>query len=66
MTENLEYIIVFFALGNFTFSIHLFNTVEWSSIIMLALGLVYAILPMQDLNEYLFHIEDLDEEISYQ
>ncbi|KAL4466070.1 hypothetical protein ABPG74_004307 [Tetrahymena malaccensis] len=66
MTENLEYITVFFALGNFTFSIHLFNTVEWSSVIMLVLGLIYAILPMQDLNQYLFHIEDLDEEITYQ
>ncbi|EAR87534.2 transmembrane protein, putative (macronuclear) [Tetrahymena thermophila SB210] len=66
MTENLEYITVFFALGNFTFSIHLFNTVEWASIIMLVLGLIYAILPMQDLNQYLFHIEDLDEEITYQ
>ncbi|KAL4485796.1 hypothetical protein ABPG72_012336 [Tetrahymena utriculariae] len=66
MTENLEYITVFFALGNFTFSIHLFNTVEWSSVIMLILGLIYALLPMQDLNQYLFHIEDLDEEITYQ
>ena len=62
MIENIEYIIVFHSLGNFIFEYQIFKTYNYFSIINFILGIIYTILPMQDINEKLWPLDhDLAE-----
>lgn len=65
MIEMLEMIIIYYAIGNATFSLQLFHNLKWQEIVLLICGLVYAFLPMQDFNEMIFEIKDEDEKITY-
>lgn len=63
--EMLELCIIFFALGNFTFYYHIFQKINYLALVQIALGILYMVLPMQEINEYIFQIENSDETITY-
>lgn len=46
MIENLELSIIFYAIGNVTFSILLFNDLDILGIVLFIVASVYAFLPM--------------------
>jgi len=46
MIDMLDLIIIFFAVGHFTVSYHLFKRISTASIILLAIGFIYALLPL--------------------
>lgn len=46
MIENLELCIIFYAIGNITFSIELFGDIDMMGIILFIVASVYAFLPM--------------------
>lgn len=46
MIENLEMIIIWYSIGNITFSYLLFGDVDLLGWVLLGIGVVYALLPM--------------------
>ena len=66
MIDLLDICIIFFAMGNLTFQYQLFGSIDKLSIIQLFLSCIYAILPMQDINEMLFEIVNSDEEVPFE
>lgn len=65
MIEMLEMSIIYYAIGNATFSLQLFHKLKWQEIVLLIIGVIYAALPMQEFNEYLFKMNDYSESKSY-
>ena len=65
MIEYLELSLIFFAVGNMTFNYHLFGKMDWQEITILVIAVIYSILPMQEINEKLFPLEEQDEEVTY-
>jgi uncharacterized membrane protein len=63
--EMLELCIIFFALGNFTFYYHIFQRINYLALIQIAIGLIYMVMPMQEVSELIFPIENEDEIVSY-
>ncbi|KRX04111.1 hypothetical protein PPERSA_08326 [Pseudocohnilembus persalinus] len=61
MIENLEMIIIWYSIGNITFSYLLFGDVDLLGWVLLGIGVVYALLPMQEINEWLFPLERIAE-----
>lgn len=56
MIELLEMTIIFCGIGNMTMSYQFFSCIRWQDIVVLIAGLIYAALPMQEINETLFPI----------
>jgi len=54
MIEMLEYIVVLFSIGNYTFLKHLFNQTDTLSIVQCFVGALNLILPMDKINSYIF------------
>jgi len=65
MIELLEMCIIWFAIGNITFQWQLFHIVSYTGIAYMALGLIYILSPMQEINEWLFVIDNEDENEKY-
>lgn len=65
MIENLEMIIIWYAIGSITFSWLLFNNVYLLGWVLLAVGILYALLPMQTINEWIFPIHKIEESKPY-
>jgi hypothetical protein len=57
MIEMLELIIVFTGIGNTVVSSILFAEVKWQDFIIIIIGVVYNILPMEDISSVLFPLE---------
>jgi len=65
MVESLELIIPIYGLGNYLFAVNLFHQVDWCSITIFVIGIVYIILPMKKINEFLFEVGSEDEVVVY-
>jgi hypothetical protein len=65
MIENLEYILLFYAIGNLTFSYHLFSGVTWQTWLQLVLSIIYIYLPLQELNEKILPIKSSEVDTPY-
>lgn len=73
MIENLEYTVVFFTVffmslfqfSAFFFQLWLVHIFSISTLIMFVVGIIYTILPMQVINEWLFPIEKTHEVKSF-
>ena len=65
MIEMLELTIIFFAVGNFTFSYHLFHKIEWQEYVIIIIGVIYSILPMEQINQHFFKVLEVDEILNY-
>ncbi len=65
MIEMLEMCIIFYAVGNITFQYQLFHVISYPGIVQLVLGIIYMVLPLQEINEYLFSIDNEDENEKY-
>lgn len=46
MIEYLEYTIIFYAIGTIKLSVDLFGHILWIHVLILILGILYAIIPM--------------------
>lgn len=57
MIELLELVVMLHSFGNFFFKLKLFKFYEHSSIILLVIGGLYNLLPMQSINEFLFEMK---------
>jgi hypothetical protein len=57
MIELLEFSIIFCGIGNMTMSYSFFHVIHWQDMVVLCAGLVYAVLPMQEIQEYLFPLD---------
>jgi len=56
MTEMLELILPIFSASNLFFFYYIDNEVSYFSIIGLGIGLIHALLPMHDINKWLFKL----------
>ncbi|CAD8169509.1 unnamed protein product [Paramecium pentaurelia] len=65
MIEMLELIIIFTGIGNTIVSSILFGEVKWQDFIIIIIGVVYILLPMEDISSVLFPLEQKDEVQSY-
>lgn len=57
MIEMLELIIIFTGIGNTVVSSILFGEVKWQDFIIIIIGIVYILLPMEDISSVLFPLE---------
>ncbi|CAK58012.1 unnamed protein product (macronuclear) [Paramecium tetraurelia] len=65
MIEMLELIIIFTGIGNTVVSSILFGEVKWQDFIIIIIGIVYILLPMEDISSVLFPLEQKDEVQTY-
>ncbi|CAD8115777.1 unnamed protein product [Paramecium sonneborni] len=66
MIEMLELIVIFTGIGNTVVSSILFGEVKWQDFIIIIIGVVYNLLPMEDISSVLFPLEQKDEVLSYE
>lgn len=57
MIEMLELIIIFTGIGNVVVSSILFGEIKWQDTIIIIIGMVYLVLPMEDISNILFPLE---------
>lgn len=57
MIEMLELIIIFTGIGNVVVSSILFGEIKWQDTIIIVIGMVYLVLPMEDISNILFPLE---------
>ncbi|EGR32359.1 protein kinase domain protein [Ichthyophthirius multifiliis] len=65
MIEMVEYCVVLHCFGNFFFKYQLFGTYELSNLILCCATLLISILPMQELNDWLFPSNSQSEQKNY-
>ena len=58
MIEMLELSIIFFAMGNITFQLQLFGSIDKLAVIQIIIAFLYSLLPMQEINESIFEINN--------
>ena len=58
MIELLEWCLIVFVLGTFTFYRDLFGKTEVTTLILLGIAFIYSILPLQSITEHLFPVEN--------
>jgi hypothetical protein len=61
MIEMLELSIIFCGFGNMTMSYSFFQVIHWPDLVVLVAGIIYAAVPMQEFNDYVFKIEGLSD-----
>jgi len=57
---------IFTQASNFLYEYDLFGTISWQSLVILGVGVLYMIIPMEDVNEALFKIESKNEILTYE
>ena len=65
MIELLELIIPIYGIANILFAYTLFEHISWQGVTLLVLGILYALLPMEDVVDYLFKRHEVMEEKTY-
>ena len=65
MIECVELILPFFGFGNFIFSYHLLHKVHWQPMLVMIIGFVYALLPMEEFSEKIFPVKAESEKLTY-
>ena len=65
MIECVELILPFFGFGNFIFSYHLQHEVNWQPLLILIIGIVYSLLPMEHFSEMLLPVKAESEKLTY-
>lgn len=53
-------------MSNFIYEYHLFGTFSWQSLVILGVGLVFMIIPMEDVNQCLFKLDAQNEVLPYE
>ncbi|CAD8112660.1 unnamed protein product [Paramecium sonneborni] len=66
MIEMLELIVIFTGIGNTVVSSILFGEVKWQDFIIIIIGVLYNLLPMEDISIVLFPLEQKDEVLMYE
>lgn len=54
-----------YKISNFIYDYDLFDTTSWQSLLILGVGILFAIIPMESVNEWLFAIESQNEILRY-
>jgi len=57
MIELLEMTIIFCGIGNMTMSYSFFGQIHWQDLLVILIGVIYAAIPMQEINEMIFPLE---------
>lgn len=57
MIETLEMILVLYGIGSLTMNYKLTGAVLWQDVFMIVFGVLYSILPIQDITEKVFPVE---------